>query len=186
MELEDRPLVERAKTDPEAFGELYDRHARTVYRLALSMLHNTAQAEDVTADVFLKALRGIGRYRCQGKPFSSWLYQVTRNTIANEYRRKRAEPLRADVCDRCHAIEDTVLLGEEVRQVWKLVDQLPRAQRTAMVLRFQEDLSSNTVAALMGRSEPAVKQLIFRAVQRLRSELASPDGAIGEPAHAMS
>ena len=187
MELDDRLLVERAKTDPEAFGELYDRHARTVYRLALSVLHNPARAEDVTAEVFLKALRGISRYRYQGKPFTCWLYQVTRNTIANEYRAKTAGSLEGDVLDGGHAVEDTVLLGEELRQVWKLVDRLPAAQRTAMILRFREDLSLNTVAAMMGRSEPAVKQLIFRAVKELRSELApTPDGVKEQLAHATS
>lgn len=187
MELDDRLLVERAKTDPEAFGELYDRHAQTVYRLALSVLHNPARAEDVTAEVFLKALKGIGRYRYQGKPFTCWLYQVTRNTIANEYRTKAAGPLGGDLLDGRHAVEETVLVGEELRQVWRLVDGLPTAQRMAMILRFREDLSLNTVGAMMGRSEPAVKQLIFRAVQRLRSELAPiPDGVKEELAHATS
>jgi RNA polymerase sigma-70 factor, ECF subfamily len=184
---DDRLLVERAKTDPEAFGQLYDRHVRTVYRLALSILHNPAQAEDVTAEVFIKALRGIGGYRDQGRPFTAWLYQVARHTIANEFRGRAAVPIDENLRDASPSLEDGAIRGDEVRNIWELVDRLPPAQRTAMILRFRDDLSVRTVARMMGRSEPAVKQLIFRAVQALRSELAPVrDGATERLAHAMS
>jgi RNA polymerase sigma-70 factor (ECF subfamily) len=184
---DDRLLVERARTDPEAFGELYDRHARAVYRLALSILHNPAQAEDVTAEVFVKALRAIGRYRDQGRPFTCWLYQIARNTVANQFRVRPTLPIGEEMRDGRVSLEDEAIRGEELRHVWRLVDRLPPAQRTAMILKFREDLSLRTVAVMMGRSEPAVKQLIFRAVQRLRPELgAVPGGATGQLAHAMS
>ena len=181
MDLDDRLLVERAKSDPDAFGELYDRHARAVYRLALSMLHNPAQAEDVTADVFLKALRGIAAYRDRGKPFTCWLYQIARNTVANEFRARVALPIADEMRDGGESLEDGAILGEAVGNVWSLVDRLPPAQRTAMILRFREDLSLRTVARMMGKSEPAVKQLIFRAVQRLRGQLGlAPAAARGQ------
>ena len=187
MQLDDRLLVERAKTDPQAFGELYDRHVRTIYRLTLSILHNPAQAEDVTAEVFIKALKGIGGYRDQGRPFTCWLYQVARNTIANEFRARVTLPVDDDLRDSSGSPEDRAIRGDEARQIWQLVERLPPAQRTAMILRFREDLSLRTVARMMGRSEPAVKQLIFRAVRELRSELgAHPDGVTAQLTHAMS
>lgn len=187
MQPDERLLVERARTDPEAFGELYDRHARAVYRLALSILHNPAQAEDVTAEVFVKALRGIGGYRDEGRPFTCWLYQIARNTVANQFRARAPVAIGEEMRDGGVSVEDQAIRGEELRHVWRLVDRLSPAQRTAMILKFREDLSLRTVAAMMGRSEPAVKQLIFRAVQRLRSELeAVPDGAIRQLAHATS
>lgn len=177
MEQDDRQLVERAKTDPEAFGELYDRHARAVYRLALSIVHNPAQAEDVTAEVFLNALKGIGRYRDEGKPFTAWLYQITRHSAANQFRTRACEQIGDEMRDAGRSVEDQAMRDEEMRGIWRLVGQLPPAQRTAMTLRFREDLSLRTVAAMMGRSEPATKQLIFRAMQRLRAELA-PDPTV--------
>ena len=133
--------MERAKSDPEAFGELYDRHARAVYRLALSMLHNPAQAEDVTADVFLKALRGIAAYQDRGKPFTCWLYQIARNTVANEFRARVALPIADEMRDGGESLEDRAIRDENVGNVWSLVDRLPPGQRTAMILRFREDLS---------------------------------------------
>lgn len=187
MDLDDRLLVERAKTDPDAFGELYDRHARAVYRLALSMLHNPAQAEDVTEDVFLKALRGIGGYRDQGKPFTCWLYQIARNTVANEFRAKLAMPIADEMRDGGESLEERAIRAEDMRDIWRLVDRLPAAQRTAMTLRFGEDLSLRSVARMMGKSEPAIKQLIFRAVKRIRSELeTNPAGATARLAPSMS
>ena len=65
MDQDERLLVERAKSDAEAFGILYDRYAEDIYRFAQARLGNVAAAEDVTAEVFVKALRGIGRYRDQ-------------------------------------------------------------------------------------------------------------------------
>lgn len=187
MDTDERLLAERAKIDPEAFGELYDRHVRTVYRLALSMLHNPAQAEDVTAEVFLKALRGIGGYRYQGRPFNCWLYQIARNTIANEFRGRLMVPLAEDLRADRSSPEADALWRAEMRDVWAMVDRLPAAQRAAMTLRFRDDLSVRAIARLMNRSEPAVKQLIFRAVARLRSQLeVGRDDEISQLAHAMS
>src|SRR5438067_9838247 len=82
-------LVERAKRDPAAFGELYDRHFNQIYRFVYSRVGEQAAAEDVTSEVFMKALRGIGRYQDTGRPFQAWLYQIAVNAIADKYRSAR-------------------------------------------------------------------------------------------------
>ena len=82
-------LVERAKVDADAFGELYSHYFGQIYRFVYSRLRDQDAAEDVTSEVFFKALRAIGRYKPSGHPFSAWLYQISVNAIADHYRAKR-------------------------------------------------------------------------------------------------
>src|SRR5437868_12182876 len=78
-----RDPVERAKSDPAAFGELYDRYAAQIYRFIRARIRDESAAEDITAEVFLSALRHIKSYRDQGRPFSCWPYRIGINAIAS-------------------------------------------------------------------------------------------------------
>jgi RNA polymerase sigma-70 factor (ECF subfamily) len=188
MDQDERLLVERAKSDADAFGLLYDRHVDGIYRFVRARLGNAAAAEDVTAEVFLNALRGITRYRDTGRPFSCWLYRIAANSVADYFRHEPvSRELSEEVADAATQVEATALRHLAVRDVWRLVEGLPPQQRLAMRLRFRDDLSAREAAAVMGKSEPAVKLLIYRAVRRLRSELAAvPDGALARSALAVS
>jgi RNA polymerase sigma-70 factor, ECF subfamily len=188
MDEGERILIDRARSDPEAFGVLYDRHVGAIYRFAYARLGNAAAAEDVTAEVFINALRAIGRYRNLGRPFSCWLYRIASNAIASHYRHEPASRELTDVVpDSAAPVEATALRHLEIESVWHLVEQLPPQQRRAMTLRFREDLSAREAAAVMGKSDAAVKLLIYRAVGRLRSQLApAPDGAPVRSALAVS
>src|SRR5256885_17148405 len=86
---DEQALVERAKRDPNAFGELYDRYLLQIYRFVYSRVRDQTIAEDVTSEVFMKALKSIGRYQDTGKPFSAWLYQIAVNSVADRYRAAR-------------------------------------------------------------------------------------------------
>src|SRR5207245_7888372 len=79
----DEGPVERAKRDPAAFGDLYDRYCGLIYRYVYSRVHERALAEDITEDVFFKALRHIHQYRNMGRPFSAWLYQIANRAVAD-------------------------------------------------------------------------------------------------------
>src|SRR5256714_3521867 len=85
-----RDPVERAKSDPAAFGELYDRYAGRIYRFVRARIRDDGLAEDITAEVFLSALRHIKGYRDQGRPFSCWLYRIAVNAVASHYRNQRS------------------------------------------------------------------------------------------------
>src|SRR5437660_4250091 len=87
----DEGPVERAKRDPAAFGDLYDRYCGLIYRYVYSRVHERALAEDITEDVFFKALRHIHQYRNMGRPFSAWLYQIANRAVADHYRAGRGE-----------------------------------------------------------------------------------------------
>src|SRR5713101_2985740 len=184
MDQDEALLVERAKSDADAFGILYDRHVDGIYRFVRARLGNAAAAEDVTAEVFLKALRGISRYRDTGRPFSCWLYRIAANAVADHFRHDPASrELSEELPDTATQVEATAIRRLAVEDLWRLVERLPPQQRLAMTLRFRDDRSAREAAAVMGKSEAAVKLLIYRAVGRLRSELATvPDGALARSA----
>ena len=178
MDESERDLIERARSDPEAFGALYDRYVESIFRFAYARLGNAATAEDVTDEVFINALRAIGRYQDLGRPFSCWLYRIASNAIASHFRHEPVTRELTDlVPDGAAPVETTALRHLEIESIWQLVDRLPPQQRLAMTLRFKEDMSAREAAAVMGKSDAAVKLLIYRAVGRLRSQLIpDPDG----------
>ncbi len=169
-----RDPVERAKSDPAAFGQLYDRYAGQIYRFVRARVRDDGLAEDITAEVFLSALRHIKSYQDQGRPFSCWLYRIAVNAVASHYRNQRS-PLsldeHLDVVSPLLDPLDEVVGRERIRTVWEAVDRLPTQQRAAMILKFSEDMTMEDVGAVLGKTPAAAKLLIYRAMQRLRREL---------------
>ena len=169
-----RDPVERAKSDPAAFGQLYDRYAGHIYRFVRARVRDDGLAEDITAEVFLSALRHIKSYQDQGRPFSCWLYRIAVNAVASHYRNQRS-PLsldeHLDVVSPLLDPLDEVVGRERIRTVWEAVDRLPTQQRAAMILKFSEDMTMEDVGAVLGKTPAAAKLLIYRAMQRLRREL---------------
>ena len=175
-------LVERAKLDPEAFGELYDHYVGQIYRFVYSRLRVQDLAEDVTSEVFVKALRAIHRYKPSGHPFSAWLYQISVNAIADHYRSRRPEDDIDDavgVSATGRPLDEQVAQRDEVRRVWDAIDALPAAQRTALTLKLGEDLKLAQIGEIMGKSEGAIKLLIHRGMLTVRRRLGAvaPDAA---------
>lgn len=167
-------LVERAKSDPAAFGELYDQHVDDVYRFVVSRVRNSAVAEDITAEVFFKALKKINGYADRGRSFSSWLYRIAANQTIDHYRRDHPA---LDLTEAASATPGNIVLEEvihrdQIHRAYAAIDGLPPAQRLAMRLRFSEDRSCADVGRIIGKSEAAVKLLVYRAVRRLRRDLA--------------
>ena len=171
----DEDLVERAKRDRAAFGELYDRYRPRIYRFVSSRVDGPAAAEDLTAEVFLKALHHIRNYRDIGGLFSPWLYRIAANAITDHYRRnrRRQKPLEAvrDEAGATDMVLDLVIKRERRRRAWQAIDRLPRQQRAAMILKFSADLSPDEVGRHLRKSPAAAKLLVHRAVRRLRLEL---------------
>jgi len=180
--LQDEPeLVERSKRDPNAFGELYDRYFLQIYRFVYSRMRDQSAAEDVTSEVFMKALKSIGRYQDTGRPFSAWLYQIAVNAVADRYRAARpVEDLdeQRALAEGGPSLEQVAAQRDDLRRIWAVVETLPRPQRTAMILKFQEDLKIDDIAAAMGKSPGAVKLLIHRGVTRVRAAVPDSERAL--------
>ena len=169
---DDRPLVEAAQADPARFLDLYDRHVARVYAFVSRRIPDRATAEDITSAVFEHALSHLGRFEWRGAPFAAWLFRIASNLIADRWR--RGEP---DSQDPPADIPDSHERNDLQRRVivFQLVDRLPGAQRQVIQMRFVEEKSIREVAAALGKSEGAVKQLQLRALESLRKGMGGHD-----------
>ena len=167
MSEDERLLVEAAQRDPAGFATLYDRNFERVYAFVARRVRNRAEAEDITSEVFHSALHNIKKFQWRGTPFCAWLYRIAYNEIVDRAKRSSRETELA--ADPTHEEMDDV---ERRAVLFQMVDQLPDDQRTVIVKRFAEDRSIAEVAAEMGRSEGAIKQLQHRAVEALRRHYA--------------
>lgn len=168
---DERLLVEAARQDPSRFAELYERHFERVYAYAVHRLRDRSAAEDLTAEVFHKALAGLPRYEWRGAPFGAWLIRIAANAVAD--RRKRAGREVSSTLQPEPSVEPEVDLVEVERsaQLFRLVDELPGEQRRVIVERYVEERSIREVAARLDKSEGAIKQLQLRALQTLRARM---------------
>lgn len=172
---DERDLVERAvRRDPEAFGELYDRHVVRVYRHIYYLVGSPAEAEDLTAQTFLQAWEAIERYQIRGAPFVSWLLRIAHNLAVSHLRSKRERAqLHDGIVDEGarrdpEAVAEQKADEERVRQaILKLRDE----QRQVIILRFVEDLDYREVAEIIGKSVAAIRVIQHRALNALRRQL---------------
>lgn len=174
-ECTDTELAEMARYDPEAFGMLYDRYADQVFRVVYHRLNDRADAEDVTAEVFVKALRAIDAYRPSRAPFWGWLHRIAANAVVDHVRARRntvSLDVVADAPDGAVAVEQQVLRRLDADRAWQAVADLCPAQRTAVTLRLGRDLPIADIAGRMDRTEGAVKLLLNRGLTTLRQRLA--------------
>lgn len=173
--LSEEYLVQQAVNgDRAAFTELYDRNFDRIYRYIYVKIRNQAEAEDLTQDVFMKALEAIGSYQWRGLPFTAWLFKIAHNRVV-DHLRKVAKEKRADL-NEVHVVgmEDPVHIAEqhaEVQHLRAALERLPEAQREVATLRFVAQLSIAEVAKMLGKSEGTVKALQFNATASLRRAL---------------
>jgi RNA polymerase sigma-70 factor (ECF subfamily) len=173
-------LIERARRDRSAFGELYDLYVRRVYAFALTRTGDRDEAEDVTAATFERALNAIGRYEDRGAPLSAWLFRIAANILVDRGRHGQKvrnlgdDPVPEGRLDHPPEEDPQVQVErwERAETLRARMEGLPEDQRTAIRLRYMEGLSVAEVAGRMGRNENATKQLLHRATTSLRSRLA--------------
>ncbi len=168
-------VIDRARGgDRAAFAELYDAHVDSVYRYLLYRVRDTADAEDLTSEVFTRAFANIYRYRWQGKSFLAWLYTIARNAVTDRRRRDRPTvdlDTAFGVAEDGPTAHEQAVLGEQVGMLRGAVRHLTTEQQQVLSLRFEMNLSSREVAHRLGKNEGAVRALQFRALGRLRKIL---------------
>jgi len=167
----DRLLVESAQQDQSKFGDLYDKYFCLVYAYTARRVGDRATAEDLTSEVFQKALEYLPKFVWRGVPFGAWLLRVATNIVVDRTRQAARERPLADQEDATEISHFSFEEVEERARLFRLVDRLPEDQRRVIVWRFAEEKSIREIAAQLGRSEGAVKQLQFRGLQTLRAEL---------------
>ncbi len=163
---DERALIEAAQRDPRRFSELYQRHFDRVYAFLARRAGGRAEAEDLTAEVFHHALASLGRFEWRGAPFIAWLLQIARNVLADRWQRAAREqgtPQPETGGDETGVERRAVLAG--------LLSRLPKDQERVILERFVEQKSIREIAAGLRRTEGAVKQLQFRALESLRARM---------------
>jgi RNA polymerase sigma-70 factor (ECF subfamily) len=169
---DERLLIAAAQQDPARFTELYEEHFERVYAFVARRLRNRDDAEDVTSEVFRDALANIGKFEYRGAPFASWLYRIAANAIADRWQhaaKEQGTALAADPPDdSAHANPEEI---ENRARLFRLVAALPGDQRRVIEMRFAEGKSIAEIAREIGRTDGAVKQLQFRAIQNLRATI---------------
>jgi RNA polymerase sigma-70 factor (ECF subfamily) len=172
---DERRLVEAAQRDPEEFDALYELHFERVYAFVASRVRDRTTAEDVTSEVFHKALANLTSYEWRGVPFVAWLFRIAANAIVDHFKRAAREfPAPHDPPE---IPTDPDLQASEMRaiehraQLFRLVGQLPEVQKQVVYGRFVEQRSIRELAEQLGKSEGAIKQLQLRAIQSLRAQM---------------
>ncbi len=173
MEASEQALVEAAKADPSRFAPLYEAHFARIYAFIAHRVRHRAAAEDLTAEVFRHALAAIGGFEWRGVPFIAWLYRIAANEIADYATRAAREQGSIATGEPSHDERDRI---EHRATLFRLVDTLPPDQRRVIVLRFAEERSIREIAEALGRTEGAVKQLQWRALQTLRAHMGTSHG----------
>lgn len=172
----DADLVELARVDSEAFGVLYDRYVRHIYRYIYYRTGNVADAEDLTEKTFFQALSNLDRYQARGVPFSAWLFRIAHNLVANWHRdtRRRPKVPLDDPVVASHSTVDPVTLAEmqeEHNELRRIIARLPRERQQLLFLKFVEELPNAEIGQIMRRSEGAIKALLHRTIVSMRNEM---------------
>jgi RNA polymerase sigma-70 factor (ECF subfamily) len=167
---DERLLVEAAQRDPARFADLYELHFERVYAFIARRVRDRNTAEDLTSEVFHKALSGLRKYEWRGAPFSAWLIRIAAHAIVDQSRRSARETPGGEDPPEPSATPDLDAVERQAR-LFRLVRELPLDQRHVVYQRFVEERSIREVAQQLGRSEGAVKQLQLRALRSLRSRM---------------
>ncbi len=172
---EERTLAERAaKRDRKAFGVLYERYVDKIYRYVYYKSGRRAdEAEDLTAQIFLKAWEAIETYHWEGYPFSTWLYRIAHNYVIDYYRTHR-ETLELDVARAKESDADpheAALRTLTSDQIHAALQYLTDDQQQVIILRFLEGYSTEETAQIMGKGPDAVRALQHRALHALRPRM---------------
>lgn len=174
---EERRLIESAQRDPARFVELYEHSFEVVYAYISRRVRDRSETEDLTAEVFRRALTNLPRFKWTGAPFTAWLFRIASNLIADRSKRKAREgDPETEMAGNPKLTKQTQQSEleecERRSELFKLVQGLAEDQRSVVEMRFAQEKSTREIAEELGRSEGAVKQLQFRALQALRAKLA--------------
>ena len=176
-------LIARAKRgDEAAISQLYRQYAPRIYGYVASRVGDPALADDLTSEVFLRALEGLSRFEYRGIPLGTWLYRIAHDRVADHFRRQARQqtlPLENGIMPRQNGVEPEVEANLEAHRLTEAIGQLTPDQQQVILLRFNAGLKLKETAHVMDKSIDAVKMLQLRAVTRLRQLVNQPrmDGA---------
>ncbi|OGL66431.1 hypothetical protein A2856_01930 [Candidatus Uhrbacteria bacterium RIFCSPHIGHO2_01_FULL_63_20] len=179
--MNEKEVIVQAKTDPEAFGRLYDAYYQPIFGFLYKRTGNAEVAKDLVSETFFQALKNIRRYEWRGKPFKSWLFAIAAAQAGTYFRQKtRMLAITTDqapdvVADDLYRPDASALSDEAEREakldaslVRRLLGKLNQKQQTILNLRFFNEATVPEIAATLGMKEGTIKSHIHRALNKLR------------------
>ena len=164
-------ILRRAKKDPKAFGELYEKHFDRIF----NYIYRQTDDEDLTADLcsqtFLIALKNLERYEFRGVPFSAWLYKIASNEVNKHYRQKKHDKVFSIEEVRVRELFEMANESwdeELIQQLLRFLKELPTEMLEVLELRFFEDKDFREIAFILDITESGAKMRTYRALDRLR------------------
>lgn len=179
---EEKLLAQAREGDVQAFREIVEDHQRQIFCLAVEMTGNSHEAEDVVQDVFIKAFRSLPDFRGEAK-LSSWLYRIAVNTCMDRSRLRKRRQWNAFLpIQKAFGMKETSSRSNPARlqesgrirdDIERALDKLTPLERSIFVLRHHRELKIREIAEVLERSEGTIKNILFRAVRKLRAQLAA-------------
>ena len=174
---EEKELVEKARRNPEAFGKIYDQYYSPIFGYVLKRVANIEIAQDITSEVFFKALKNLGQFHWQGISFSFWLYRIAANQITDHFRKNGHKTISLEEFGELAA--NAVLPGESLQAEEELerhqdflnlhenISKLTTKYQEVITMRFFEEKQIKEIAQILGKREGTVKALLHRGLRKL-------------------
>lgn len=177
QDIGDEEALKRAgKGDSDAFGVIYDRYVTRIYNYIYYRTGNIHDAEDLTSQVFTRALKHIPNYQDRGFPFSAWLYRIAHNLVAN-WHRDHSKKKEYSLEDRVWAGKESerpeavMLRAEQHDAILDLIRGIPEDRQLLIILKFVDHMSNAEIGKIMGKTEGAIKSLYHRTLLSLRKKI---------------
>jgi len=178
---EEKELIEKAKKDPEAFGEIYDENYPKIFGYILKRVADIEIAKDITSQTFLKSLKNIWKFKWRNVSFSAWLYRIANNEIANFFRKRKnklvslekvAEPaFYNNPFTEIAKAEEQLQRHKDFLKIQGEISRLPLKYQEVITLRFFEKKKIREISEILEKKEGTIKSLIHRALKKLKEEL---------------
>lgn len=171
---EEQLLLRQAQRgDAEAFAALYRAHVQAIHRYIAYRVNDSQLAEDLTGDVFTRALKSLGKYQDRGKPFVAWLYRIAYARVIDHYRRQGRRPVESelDVLPVEMDLDAPLVRRQAAQALRQAIAQLTEDQQQVVILRFVEGYRTDTIADMLGKQPNAIKALQHRALRSLARHL---------------
>jgi RNA polymerase sigma-70 factor (ECF subfamily) len=182
---EEKQLVKDSQNDPESFGLIFDHYYPKILNFFFRRTSNIQISEDLTSEVFFKALRGLQKFKWQSVPFSAWLFRIANNELIDYYRKglQKTASLNElqdehdfDVSGNDDASTETIMLEAQKENfsqfqiVKECLGKLPEHYREVLSLKYFEKLSTLEIAHILNKPEGTIKSLVSRGTDLLRDQ----------------
>lgn len=169
---QEESIIERSKSDPNAFGELYEKYFDRIFNYILRQTDDETLTADLCSQTFVNALNNLARYEYRGFPFSAWLYKIAGNEVNKHYRKNKGKKIFSIEELKVRELVEQGAEGwdeELINQVIQYMNELPTEMIQVLELRFFEDKDFKEIAFILDMTESGAKMRTYRALDKLRT-----------------